>query len=151
MDAIGLEQTAALAALKSSDEFISESLRTELEATRKQLTHKVFESDRMKDQLMDALVSKDKIQKKLDDALAAATPAPNGQQEEAPKSKKEDAEKIEKLKAALRQKIEVSNDPSPGLGSFHMASFLRRYWDPWPRFPGRGSDGWVWAQSAGET
>ncbi|GAB1313368.1 HOOK N-terminal domain-containing protein [Madurella fahalii] len=106
LDAIGQDQTAALAALKSSDELISESLRTELEATRKQLTQKAFESDRMKDQLMDALVSKDKIQKKLDDALAAATPATNSRQEEAPKGKKEDAEKIEKLKTALRQKME---------------------------------------------
>ncbi|KAK4240270.1 hypothetical protein C8A03DRAFT_31658 [Achaetomium macrosporum] len=105
LGAVGQEESAALAALKSSDELISDSLRTELEATRKQLTQKAFELDEMKEQLMGTLVSKDKIQRKLEDALAAA-----GQQqpEEAqqPKSKKEDAEKIEKLKAALRQKIE---------------------------------------------
>lgn len=117
VSAIGQEQTAALAALKSSDELISESLRTELEATRKQLSQKTFELDEMKEQLMGTLVSKDKIQKKLDDALAAGA---NGQQqqsgpEEPPKARKEDAEKIEKLKTALRQKMEVSNDPAPRL------------------------------------
>ncbi|KAL2018533.1 hypothetical protein VTK56DRAFT_745 [Thermocarpiscus australiensis] len=109
LEAIGQEQTSALAALKSSDELISESLRTELEATRKQLSQKAFELDEMKEQLMGALVSKDKIQKKLDDALAAA-PLANGQQQsvkdEGTKGRKEEAEKIEKLKAALRQKME---------------------------------------------
>ncbi|KAK4098228.1 hypothetical protein N658DRAFT_499652 [Parathielavia hyrcaniae] len=115
LDAIGQEQTQALAVLKSSDELISESLRTELEATRRQLAQKVFELDEMKEQLMGALVSKDKVQKRLEDALASsssasASGAAGGDhqqpQEEQGKGKKEDAEKIEKLKAALRQKIE---------------------------------------------
>ncbi|KAK0741763.1 hypothetical protein B0T21DRAFT_119462 [Apiosordaria backusii] len=80
----------------------------------------------MKDQLMGVLVSKDKTQKRLDDALAAA--APNGQQQadEAPaKSKKEDAEKIEKLKTALKQKLEVSTDSSR-LDSPYMSFTLGR-------------------------
>ncbi|KAH6851029.1 hypothetical protein B0I37DRAFT_373030 [Chaetomium sp. MPI-CAGE-AT-0009] len=111
LDAIGEEQIAALATLKSSDELISESLRTELEATRKQLAQRVFEFDQMKDQFMGVLVSKDKVQKRLDDALAssAAADQPPATQEEPAaqtKSRKEDAEKIEKLKTALKQKME---------------------------------------------
>ena len=102
---IGEEQSAALAALKASDELIAESLQKELEATRKQLREKTFELDEMKSQLMEALVSKDKLRKQLDDAIASGGD-PN-------KSRKEDVEKMEKLKAALRQKIEVSNGPSP--------------------------------------
>lgn len=101
---------SALAALKTSDELISESLKTELDATRKKLAQKTFELDEMKEQLMGALVSKDKIRRQLDDAIASASteqPTP----EETPKYKKEDPEKVEKLKAALRQKIEVSNNP----------------------------------------
>lgn len=101
---IGEEQSTALAALKASDELIAESLQKELEATRKQLREKVFEMDEMRAQLMGALVSKDKLRKQLDDAIASGGD-PN-------KSRKEDVEKMEKLKAALRQKIEVSNDPS---------------------------------------
>jgi protein HOOK3 len=128
VDAIGKEQTEALAALKSSDELISESLRTELEATRRQLGQKGFELDEMKEQLMGALVSKDKVQKRLDDALASTTTTTAGQQagaqEEQAKGRKEDSEKIEKLKAALRQKIEVSLDPEPRLDSPYMLSFL---------------------------
>lgn len=125
VEAIGQEQTAALAALKSSDELISESLRTELEATRKQLAQKVLELDAMKEQLMGALLSKDKIQRKLDDVVATTSPgagagATSPSQEEtqagAAKGRKEDAEKIEKLKAALRQKIEVSWGFSMQLG-----------------------------------
>ncbi|KAK5658605.1 hypothetical protein OQA88_1998 [Cercophora sp. LCS_1] len=105
LNAIGEEQTSALAALKTSDELISDSLKRELDATRKQLTQRTFELNETKEQLMGALVSKDKIRKQLDDVAASA---PNGQQtpEDAPKSRKEDAEKIEKLKTALRQKIE---------------------------------------------
>lgn len=129
VEAIGEEQTTALATLKSSDELISESLRTELEATRKQLAQRVFELEQMKDQLMGALVSKDKVQKRLDDALAssAAADQPAATREESAtqaKGRKEDAEKIEKLKTALKQKIEVSFDMSPRLDSPYMASLL---------------------------
>ncbi|AEO61556.1 hypothetical protein MYCTH_2311824 [Thermothelomyces thermophilus ATCC 42464] len=141
LDAIGQDQTAALAALKSSDELISESLRTELEATRKQLAQRAFELEQMKDQLMGALVSKDKVQKRLDDALASsAADQSHGAQAESSqaKGKKEDAEKIEKLRAALKQKIEVSNGAVPTLDSPYMASFLgtsfpdKAVWRPTP-------------------
>lgn len=105
LNVIGEEQSSALAALKSSDELISESLKTELDANRKQLAQKQLELEGMKEQLMDALLSKDKIRKQLDDAVAGT----NGPSEAgAPKTKKEDAEKMEKLKTALRQKIEVT-------------------------------------------
>jgi protein HOOK3 len=125
VDAIGEEQTAALAALKSSDELISDSLKTELEATRKQLAQKVFELDQMKEQLMGALVSKDKIQRRLDDAVAeGGEQSPAAQEEAQAKGRKEDAEKIEKLKTALRQKMEVSLDLGPRIDSPYTASFL---------------------------
>ncbi|KAK4216198.1 hypothetical protein QBC37DRAFT_101458 [Rhypophila decipiens] len=108
LNIIGEEQSSALAALKSSDELISESLRTELDANRKQLAQRQLELDGMKEQLMDALLSKDKIRKQLDDAVAGNNgPASSTSGEGAPKTKKEDAEKMEKLKTALRQKIEL--------------------------------------------
>lgn len=124
---IGEEQSAALTALKASDELIAESLQKELEATRKQLREKTFELDEMKAQLMEALVSKDKFRKQLDDAIASGGD-PN-------KSRKEDVEKMEKLKAALRQKIEVSNDPSPSPTPPYLASrgdTIRLLSDPSP-------------------
>ncbi|KAK3321419.1 hypothetical protein B0T19DRAFT_265460 [Cercophora scortea] len=104
LSAIGEDQSSALTMLKSSDELISASLKSELDAARKQLSSRASELEELKEQLMNALVSKDKIRKQLDDTTAAAGPATPG--EPAPKGKKEDAEKIEKLKTALRQKIE---------------------------------------------
>ena len=123
VNAIGQDQASALAALKTSDELISDSLKIELEATRRQLAQKVFELDEMKEQLMGALVSKDRIRKQLDEATAAAISGQTGSAEPA-KGKKEDADKIERLKAALRQKIEVRFDPSPSLTSPYVASQL---------------------------
>lgn len=109
MSTIGEEQASALAALKSSDELISDSLQKELEATRKQLNQKSFEHDELKEQFMGALLSKDKIQKRLDDALAGGST--NGRSTPVPATPgdAQKAEKTEKLKAALRQKIEVSS------------------------------------------
>lgn len=106
LSTIGEEQASALAALKSSDELISDSLQKELEATRKQLNQKSFEHDELKEQFMGALLSKDKIQKRLDDALAGGST--NGRSTPVPATPgdAQKAEKTEKLKAALRQKIE---------------------------------------------
>ena len=68
---------------------------------------------------MAALLSKDKLRKDLDEAVAATM----GQavSEEPSKGKKEDTEKIEKLRDALRKKIEVCNDPSPRVDSPYLA------------------------------
>jgi protein HOOK3 len=120
VNAIGEESTSALAVLKSADDLISASLKTELDATRKQLEGKNFDNEQMKEQLMEALVSKDKIRKQLDDVVAAAAVAPpNGQAMPSPadsddvqKPKKDDVEKNEKLRAALKQKIQVSRESS---------------------------------------
>ena len=76
---------------------------------------------------MGALVSKDKVQRRLDEVTSAEggqQQSPAQEEAQAAKGRKEDAEKIEKLKAALRQKMEVSLDPGPRIDSPYMASFL---------------------------
>lgn len=113
VSALGQEQAAALGAIKATDELLSDSLTTELAATRRQLHQKTVEVNAIKDQLMATLLSKDKIRKDLDEAVAATL----GQvvSDEPAKGKKDDtdkAEKIEKLREALRKKVEVRNDPS---------------------------------------
>jgi protein HOOK3 len=112
--AVGQESIDALEVLKSSDQLVSTSLMTELEATRKQLEDKRIEYEQIQQQLMDALLSKDKIRQQLDEAKAAGlpvstspTPAPDQGADQ--KVKKEDAEKTEKLKTALKTKIQVSS------------------------------------------
>lgn len=68
---------------------------------------------------MGVLVSKDKVQRRLDDALASPGAGQGSAGEDSAssaaqtKGKKEDAEKIEKLKTALKQKIEVSRPHRP--------------------------------------
>lgn len=113
VSALGQEQAAALGAIKATDELLSDSLTTELAATRRQLHQKTVEVNAIKEQLMATLLSKDKIRKDLDEAVAARL----GQviSDEPAKGKKDDtdkSEKIEKLREALRKKVEVRNDPS---------------------------------------
>jgi len=119
VNAVGQESIDALEVLKSSDQLVSASLMTELEATRKQLEEKRIDYEQVQQQLMDALLSKDKIRQQLDEARAAGlplstspTPAPE-QSAADQKTKKEDAEKTEKLKTALKTKIQVSHSLLP--------------------------------------
>ncbi|KAH8904011.1 hypothetical protein BR93DRAFT_961186 [Coniochaeta sp. PMI_546] len=111
LTAVGQESIDALEVLKSSDQLVSASLMTELEATRKQLEEKRIDYERIQQQLMDALLSKDKIRQQLDDAKTAGLPAstsPTSASDQVAdqKVKKEDAEKTEKLKTALKTKIQ---------------------------------------------
>lgn len=136
VNAVGQDSIDALEVLKSSDQLVSASLMTELEATRKRLEEKRMEYEQVQQQLMDALLSKDKIRQQLDEAKAAGlplsvspapTPEPSATEQ---KVKKEDAEKTEKLKAALKTKIQVSNNslmptatrPSPPVPSCSIPS-----------------------------
>jgi protein HOOK3 len=113
--AVGKGSIEALEVLKSSDQLVSNSLHSELETLRKQLEAKTFEEEQLRSQLMDALVSKDKLRSDLDkaaDAAANGKPAsPTPVPEEEMKPRKVDLEKNEKLKTALKQKIQVSNHP----------------------------------------
>ncbi|KAB5585296.1 hypothetical protein GE09DRAFT_20828 [Coniochaeta sp. 2T2.1] len=111
LNAVGQESIDALEVLKSSDQLVSSSLKSELEATRRQLEEKRIDYEQVQQQLMDALLSKDKIRQQLDEAKAAGlplstSPAPTTPEPGADQKKKEDAEKTEKLKTALKTKIQ---------------------------------------------
>lgn len=126
--AVGQESIEALEVLKSSDQLVSASLKTELEATRKRLEAREIDLEQIQKQLMDALLSKDKIRQQLDDAKAAGLPvstprSPTPDQGQGQKAK-DDAEKNEKLKTALKQKIQVSDDDPLAYGE------LTRYPSP---------------------
>lgn len=111
LTAVGQESIDALEVLKSSDQLVSTSLMTELEATRKQLEEKRIGYEQIQQQLMDALLSKDRIRQQLDEAKAAGlpvstSPTPTPEQGADQKAKKEDTERTEKLKTALKTKIQ---------------------------------------------
>lgn len=99
--AVGQESIDALEVIKSTDQLTSSQLKVELDAVRRHLETKEFDNEQMRTQLMETLISKDKLRKQLDDV--AAVPA-----EDAQKQKKEDSEKTAKLKAALKQTVQVS-------------------------------------------
>ncbi|KAK1830737.1 protein hook [Podospora conica] len=107
ISALGQEQAAALGAIKATDELLSESLTTELAATRRQLHQKTLEVNAIKDQLMVTLLSKDKIRKDLDEAVAATMgQVVSGEPAKGKKDDADKAEKIEKLREALRKRVE---------------------------------------------
>lgn len=126
VNAVGQESIDALEVLKSSDQLVSSSLMTELEATRKQLEAKRLDYEQTQQQLMDALLSKDRIRQQLDEAKAAglpvSTPTPTPDEGQDQKVKKEDADKTEKLKAALKTKIQVSTTLLPTVTIRHSFS-----------------------------
>lgn len=126
VNAVGQQSIDALEILKSSDQLISSSLRTELESTREKTRLREIDLEQLRQQLTNALISKDRLRQQLDDAgitgiqlkprsqspVSVAASDGDGQ-----KSKKEDTEKSEKLKAALKHKVQVS--PASSLyGSF---------------------------------
>ena len=116
-------------ALKSADELISASLKTELEGLRRQFDSKAKDNEILREQLMDVLVSNNLLRKKLDNvsapsslATAVASPAaapssplpiedPLAAAVAERRARKDDAiaEKNDKLKTALRQKVQVSD------------------------------------------
>ncbi|KAL1876863.1 hypothetical protein VTK73DRAFT_9093 [Phialemonium thermophilum] len=113
--AVGKQSIDALEVLKSSDQLISASLRSELDSTREKIRILEIDLEQNRQQLTNALISKDRLRQQLDDAGITGmpqpkqdpgTPAPAPQEAETTKSRKEDLEKIEKLKTALKQKVQ---------------------------------------------
>ncbi|KAH8899475.1 hypothetical protein GQ53DRAFT_758665 [Thozetella sp. PMI_491] len=135
--AVGQDSIKALEVLKSSDELISSSLKTELDATRKRLDAMTTHYEQKKDEAYDTLVSERKLRQQLDElntrlagGIAAPIPAAPPAADE-PAKKKED-EKNEKLKAALKQKIQCAADApgpmcsSPAILPEHVRPLTRR-------------------------
>lgn len=108
LDAVEKDQTEALEVLKSTDNLISESLRSELESLRKQYKTLQLENDQQRTQLIDALVSKDKLRKELDEAPAPTAPVetPAGTDPAVEEALKSSKSKIEKLRDRVKQQKE---------------------------------------------
>lgn len=121
VNAVGQQSIDALEVLKSSDQLISASLRTELESTREKIKLREIDLEQLRQQLTNALISKDHLRQQLDDAgITGIQLKPRSQspvsvaasEADAQKPKKDDSEKTEKYKAALKQKVQVSPSSS---------------------------------------
>ena len=103
----------ALDELKSTDKLISESLKSELDWLRDEHSFLLKERDAQKSQLIEALLAKDKLRKDAEDnkdlqeaATTASTDA------DAAEAAKKAADKIEKLRARLKERQQVSEEKS---------------------------------------
>ena len=103
----------ALDELKSTDKLISESLKSELDWLRDEHNFLLKERDAQKSQLIEALLAKDKLRKDADDNKdlqeAATTASADADVAEA---NKKAADKIEKLRARLKERQQVSEEKS---------------------------------------
>ena len=114
----------ALDELKSTDKLISASLQNELEGLRKQHKTLQLDYDQQKTQLIDALLSKDRLRKEVDEssketALASPTVANAAgsvlDQAAVDELVRKSNEKLAKLGARVKQQKEVSQEQSPRL------------------------------------
>jgi len=117
VNAVSKDQVAALEELKATDQLISASLKNELDAMRKRHKNLELELDQHKTQLIEALVSKDKMRKELDDAvkeppITSPTVDTSGQsgvdQATMDELVRKSNDKIEKLRTRVKQQKEVS-------------------------------------------
>jgi protein HOOK3 len=104
LSALDKEGADALKELKSADVTIISSLKSELDYTREQLSYTIAERDAQQTQLVDALLTKDKLRKEVEEGRELQDINGTG---DAPPDPSKKGELIEKLRARLREIREV--------------------------------------------
>lgn len=105
--AVGKEGIEALEELKNTDGLVAESLTSEMERLREQLNIKRSEADAQKSQLIEALLAKDKLRKDAEDGKEIQEAI--AKDPDASEASKKENEKIDKLRARLLERNEVSD------------------------------------------
>ncbi|KAK2127193.1 hypothetical protein NOF04DRAFT_1371189 [Fusarium oxysporum II5] len=100
LSALDKEGADALKELKSADVTIISSLKSELDYTREQLSYTIAERDAQQTQLVDALLTKDKLRKEVEEGRELQDINGTG---DAPPDPSKKGELIEKLRARLRE------------------------------------------------
>ena len=106
--AVEKDSIEALEEIKNTDGLVAESLTSEMERLRDQLNIKRNENDAQKSQLIEALLAKDKLRKDAEDGKEIHEAI--AKDPEASEAAKKEGEKIEKLRARLQERNEVSSD-----------------------------------------
>ncbi|RGP66640.1 hypothetical protein FSPOR_6515 [Fusarium sporotrichioides] len=110
LSALDKEGADAIKEIKSSDVVIISSLKSELDHAREQLSYCTSERDAQQTQLVEALLTKDKLRKEVEEGRELQDITGSGEGDAPDGSKK--GELIEKLRNRLREIREVSS-PSP--------------------------------------
>ena len=128
LSAVDKDRVDALNELRGTDKVISESLKSDNDRLREELSYIVSERDAQKSQLIEALLAKDRFRKEIE----AGKESPDAGQglgitmdPEVSEASKKSSEKVEKLRARLIEVRQVSG------------SVLPKAYQPerWPRSP----------------
>lgn len=104
--AVEKDSADALSQLRATDAMVSESLKAELDRLREKHSFIISERDAQKSQLIEALLAKDKFRRDLEEGKDIS----DGKGADAPETSKKESEKVEKLRARLIERNEVSPD-----------------------------------------
>jgi protein HOOK3 len=109
LSAMEMDSVDALDALKATDKLIAASLKEELDRVRAEKKSLATEIEKQKSHLIDALLTKDKLSKELDESKALQEKVPNQSlsNEEVSEAVKKTNDKIDKMRARLKQRQEV--------------------------------------------
>ena len=110
LSAVEKDSTEALDQLKSTDKLIAESLKSELDRLREKHNFLIGERDAQKSQLIEALLAKDKFRKDAEDGRDLQEAI--SKDPDVSEAAKKEGEKIEKLRARLLERNEVSEPQS---------------------------------------
>ncbi|CAM1509265.1 Fc.00g030040.m01.CDS01 [Cosmosporella sp. VM-42] len=108
LSAVDKDSIDALNELRGTDKLISESLKTELDRLRDELSFVVSDKDAQQSQLIEALLAKEKLRKEAEENRELSTIESSADPELADASKKSN-EKIEKLRSRLIESRQVSD------------------------------------------
>lgn len=108
LSAVQKDSILALNELKDTDKLISESLTAELERQREETGFLTSERDALKSQLIDALLANDKFRKDIDENKDLQDSVGSSADQNASGMSKKSEEKIEKLRARLIERNQVS-------------------------------------------
>lgn len=106
LSAVEKDSLEALNQLKSTDKLVSESLQAELDRLREKHNFVISERDAQKSQLIEALLAKDKLRKDAEDGKDLQEAI--SKDPDVSEAVKKEGEKIEKLRARLLERNEVS-------------------------------------------
>lgn len=110
LSAVEKDGIAALNELKSTDKLVSESLKAELDRVREEVKFVTMEREAQKTQLIDALLTKDKLRKEMEEMKELQeTAVSNAASQDASEATKKANEKIEKLRDRLIERKQVSH------------------------------------------
>lgn len=112
LSAVDKDTVEALNDLRGTDKVISESLKSENDRLREELSYSTSERDAQKSQLIEALLAKDKLRKEVEEGKEVQDAQGVAADPDVAEANKKSSEKVEKLRARLIECRQVSEDCS---------------------------------------